>query len=168
MDSEATNKKPSFFSRVLTLLLTFVMPGMLMLCIAGGIRNAGGYVWAYNTQLFFHDTRGFSKSEISRWMSWIPLVGGSLGAIVGGAISDVLVKGRSPYMRIWVLIFSQVCECIGVTNACMYSYHTLTHTHTHTHSSLLLPLQQELSTFLIRGASSVSSLQMSLVKCGWA
>ncbi len=44
-------------------------------------------------------------------MSWIPLVAGSMGAVVGGLISDILVKGRSPYMRIWVLIISQVRVC---------------------------------------------------------
>ncbi len=35
-------------------------------------------------------------------------MGGSIGAVVGGIISDFLVKGRGPYMRIWVLIVSQV------------------------------------------------------------
>ena len=82
------------------------MPSMLAICIAGGVRNAGGYVWAYNTELFFEDS--YSKVQISRYMSWIPLVGGSLGAVVGGVISDILVKGRGPYMRIWVIIVSQV------------------------------------------------------------
>lgn len=83
------------------------MPGMFLLCIAGGIRNAGGYVWAYNTELFFEGL-GYTPIQISTFMSWIPLVAGSIGAVVGGLISDILVKGRSPYMRIWVLIISQV------------------------------------------------------------
>ena len=80
---------------------------MFILCIAGGVRNAGGYVWAYNTELFFKK-KGFSGDTISQFMSWIPLVGGSIGAVVGGVISDFLVKDRGPYMRVWVLIFSQV------------------------------------------------------------
>ena len=84
------------------------MPGMFILCIAGGIRNAGGYVWGYNTEIFFEQF--YTKDQINHFMSWIPLVGGSLGAMVGGIISDILVKGRSPYMRIWVLIISQVRE----------------------------------------------------------
>ena len=41
-------------------------------------------------------------------MSVIPLVAGSIGAVVGGIISDVLVKGRGPAARIWVLIGSQL------------------------------------------------------------
>ena len=65
-------------------------------------------MWAYNTELFFEKS-GYSRDHIKSFMSWIPLVAGSIGAIVGGIISDVLVKGRGPYMRIWVLIVSQVC-----------------------------------------------------------
>ena len=87
-----------------------------MLCIAGGIRNAGGYVWAYNTQPFFQD-KGYSPDTIASFMSVIPLVAGSLGAVVGGLISDVLVKGRGPYARIWVLIVSQVRA--GLMSVCV-------------------------------------------------
>lgn len=99
--------KPSFASRLVLLIKTFLYPGMFMLCIAGGIRNAGGYVWAYNTELFFQ-AQDLSNAQINHFMSWIPLVGGSLGAIFGGLISDLLVKNRSTYVRIWVLIVSQV------------------------------------------------------------
>ena len=105
--SKTDGVKLPFSKRVISLALTFILPGMLVLCLAGGIRNAGGYVWAYNTELFFKD-RGFNGDQINHFMSWIPLVAGSIGAVVGGIISDVLVKGRGPYMRIWVLIVSQV------------------------------------------------------------
>ena len=107
VDQAGEKKKLPFSKRVLLLLETFIMPGMFVLCIAGGVRNAGGYVWAYNTELFFEDV-GYSKTHIQSFMSWIPLVAGSIGAVVGGIISDILVKGRGPYMRIWVLIASQV------------------------------------------------------------
>lgn len=106
-DSESTEIKLSFWSRLLLLIRTFIMPGMFFLCLASGVRNAGGYVWAYNTELFF-EANDLSRNQISKFMSWIPLVGGSIGAVVGGIISDMLVKGRSPYMRVWVLIVSQV------------------------------------------------------------
>ena len=100
-------KLDSFWKKGLLLLVTFIMPGMLMLCFAGGIRNAGGYVWAYNTQPFFRD-EGYHDNVIASFMSVIPLVAGSIGAVVGGLVSDWLVKGRGPYVRIWVLIVSQV------------------------------------------------------------
>jgi hypothetical protein len=91
---------------VLLLLKTLFLPGMLTLIIAGAIRNAGGYVWAYNTQPFF--STFVSDDIISIYMTAIPLVGGCIGSIVGGIISDTLVKNRGTYARIWVLIFSQV------------------------------------------------------------
>ena len=92
--------------KLLEVLKTFFLPGMFLLCIAGGIRNAGGYVWAYNTQPWF--SMRYTDDVIASYMSVIPLVGGSIGAVVGGIISDFLVKGRGPYARIWVLIVSQV------------------------------------------------------------
>ena len=106
-EKKEEDTKPSFISRLVQLIKTFLYPGMFMLCIAGGIRNAGGYVWAYNTELFFQ-AQGLTNAQINHFMSWIPLVGGSLGAIFGGFISDLLVKNRSTYVRIWVLIVSQV------------------------------------------------------------
>ena len=93
--------------KIVTLLWTFFSPGMFLLCIAGGIRNAGGYVWGYNTELFFKQI-GYSDDTINSFQSWIPLVSGSLGAVLGGLISDLLVRNRGPYVRIWVLIVSQV------------------------------------------------------------
>lgn len=106
-DKKDDEHQTSFGSRLLLLIKTFLYPGMFLLCIAGGVRNAGGYVWAYNTELFFQ-AQDFTNAQISHFMSWIPLVGGSLGAVFGGFISDLLVKNRSTYVRIWVLIVSQV------------------------------------------------------------
>ena len=105
-DAVLKEQKLSFVQRTLLLAMTFVLPGMFVLCLAGGIRNAGGYVWAYNTEIFFEEF--YSKDTINRFMSWIPLVGGSIGAVVGGVISDLLVKGRGTLARIWVLVVSQV------------------------------------------------------------
>ena len=92
--------------RVILILRTYLMPGIATLCIAGSIRNAAGYVWAYNTEPFYQKI--FDDDIIAIYMSVIPLVGGSIGAVVGGVISDLLVKNRGPYARIWVLIISQV------------------------------------------------------------
>ena len=86
---------------------TFMRPSLLILFLAGTIRNAGGYVWAYNTQPSFN--KYYPKTNVGEYMSWIPLVGGSLGVVLGGFISDRLIKNRGFYMRVWVLIFSQVC-----------------------------------------------------------
>ena len=59
MEVEKTSKKGKLTTRdkIITLLRTFLSPGMFLLCIAGGIRNAGGYVWGYNTEVFFQANR---------------------------------------------------------------------------------------------------------------
>lgn len=93
--------------KLLLLGRTFIRPSLLILFLAGSIRNAGGYVWAYNTQPYFN--KYYPQTNVGEYMSWIPLVGGSLGVVLGGFISDRLIKNRGFYMRVWVLIFSQVC-----------------------------------------------------------
>ena len=96
------------------LFKTFFSFSMPILLIAGGVRNAGGYVWAYNTEIFFHNYRKFSRDDITYFMSWIPLVCGSIGAFVGGVVSDLVLKfsHKGPYVRIWVLFISQVCSYV--------------------------------------------------------
>lgn len=43
---------------------------LVLLCVAGAVRNAGGYVWAYNTNLFFenvhHQSAGESMARLPR------------------------------------------------------------------------------------------------------
>lgn len=65
-------------------------------------------MWAVNTQLFFQNQHQTSQ-QIGSYMSWIPLVGGSLGAFFGGFISDRFVKSRGIVARMVVLVISQVC-----------------------------------------------------------
>ena len=81
-------------------MIKLIRPSLLLLCIASSIRNAGmqmlfisvirfvlftwitfnlaGYVWAYNTQVYFEGL-GQTSIQIGTWMSWIPVVGGSIG-----------------------------------------------------------------------------------------
>ena len=62
---KTTEKKLSVKKRIVLLFKTFFMPGMLMLCLAGGIRNAGGYVWGYHTELFFEQL-GYTSTQIQQ------------------------------------------------------------------------------------------------------
>ena len=96
------------------LLKTFLQPSLLILFLAGSVRNAGGYVWAYNTQPYFN--KYYPDTNVGKFMSWIPLVGGSLGVVLGGAISDRLIKDRGNYARVWVLVFSQVGNSLNMLN----------------------------------------------------
>ncbi|PIK45432.1 hypothetical protein BSL78_17707 [Apostichopus japonicus] len=92
--------------KLLAVCKCFLQPSLLMLCLAGSIRNGAGYVWGYNTQNFFNEYH--PDVSTGRWLSWIPLVGGSIGVIFGGFISDRIVKRSGPVARIWVLISSLV------------------------------------------------------------
>ena len=64
----------------------FGTPSIILLFVASLIRNAGGYVWAYNATQFFENVKGQSSVEIAEFMQWIPLIGGSLGAVLGGFV----------------------------------------------------------------------------------
>lgn len=98
-------------------------PSLLLLCLAGGIRNAGGYVWGSYTRVFFKDFRHVPNDVFAAYMGWIPLVGGSLGALAGGFISDKLVNrvgsdGRKlgPRARLLVIMLSNLAAspfCLG-------------------------------------------------------
>ena len=70
-----------------------------------------GYVWAYNTQIYYQDI-GISDDTIASYMSWIPLVFGCIGASLGGFISDRIVTRLGPYARLGVLITSQVSSTL--------------------------------------------------------
>ncbi|XP_068695017.1 MFS-type efflux pump MSMEG_3705-like [Montipora foliosa] len=100
------NKGEWLKEKFLLLCKTFTQPSLIILFIAGSVRNAGGYVWAYNTQPYFN--KYYPNTNVGEYMSWIPLVGGSLGVVLGGFISDRLIKNRGFYARVWVLVFSQV------------------------------------------------------------
>ncbi|XP_038637557.1 putative glycerol-3-phosphate transporter 5 isoform X1 [Scyliorhinus canicula] len=107
--------RQSIGQKVLHGLRPFTRPSLLLLCAAGSVRNAGGYVWAYNAQLYFNLYH--SDADVGRWLSWIPLVGGCIGALSGGFVSDQLVKRSGMYARAWVLVFSQVLAAPFVAGA---------------------------------------------------
>lgn len=66
-----------------------------------------GYVFAYNTQLYFTQI-GQTPEQIGKYLSWIPLVGGSFSVLLGGFISDRLVRRLGLYSRILVIGVSLV------------------------------------------------------------
>ncbi|XP_014672430.1 PREDICTED: uncharacterized protein LOC106812934 [Priapulus caudatus] len=102
-----TSDSDGWGTRLWVVVTAFVRPSTLLLCLAGSVRNAAGYVWAYNTQPYFESV-GQTPLEIAKYMSWLPLVAGSIGVVFGGCISDQVVKRRGLYTRVWVLVISQL------------------------------------------------------------
>ncbi len=68
----------------------------------------GGLVWAVNAQLFFQDTRHQTATQIGQYMSWVPAVGGSLGALLGGFVADRVVRKRGLNARMLVMVISNL------------------------------------------------------------
>ena len=85
----------------------FAKPSLLLLCLAGSIRNAAGYVWGYNNNTYYK-LLGQTPDEISSYLGVIPLVAGIVGSFVGGFVSDLVAKQAKPWLRVWVLVISQV------------------------------------------------------------
>eukprot|EP00752_Nemacystus_decipiens_P014368 g12780.t1 len=130
-------------------------PSLLLICLAGGIRDAGGFVFSYYLASYFsplmdgnavltndgpcsfsydasfngtqvcdesypwcidgscntlssspwHDI-GMPASHLELFVSWVPLVGGSLGAMMGGILSDRIAKEYGTAGRLWVVVVS--------------------------------------------------------------
>lgn len=104
LQSLKTSKRKSLLSRV---LVTYLQPPLLLLCVAGGLRQGGGLVWSYNVKAYFaHYYCG--SVNVGSYLSWVPLLGGIVGALFGGWVSDKLAKTRGIAARLWVLIVSQL------------------------------------------------------------
>lgn len=89
-------------------LKEFVKPSLIVLCIAGSIRNAAGFVWANNNNQYYVKMNQ-TPDQISAYLGVIPIVFGIIGSFLGGFVSDTVAKKAGPSMRIWVLVISQIC-----------------------------------------------------------
>lgn len=94
-------------SLVKKVLKAYLQPALLIMCVAGGVRLGAGIVWAYNVKSYFSQL--YCKSvNVGEYLSWVPLVGGTLGALIGGLVSDRLARYSGYKGRMWVLVLSQV------------------------------------------------------------
>ena len=80
----------------------------MVLCLAGSIRNAAGYVWGYNNNTYYTNIHHQTPDQISSYLGVIPLVSGIIGSFFGGFVSDRVAKKAKPWQRIWILVLSQV------------------------------------------------------------
>ena len=92
-----------------TILQSYLQLPLILLCIGGGLRRGGLLVWVYNAKAYFQKYY-CDTLWVGVFLSWVPLVGGSVGAVLGGVVSDRLAKRWGRMTRPYVLIFSQVSE----------------------------------------------------------
>ena len=69
--------------------------------------SAAFYVWLYNCDVYY-ESLGQRAEEIGTYMSWSPVLGGSLGLVLGGYISDSITEKYGTNARLLVVIISQV------------------------------------------------------------
>ena len=94
-------------SLIKKVLQAYMNPALLIMCVAGGFRLGAGLVWAYNVKAYFSQM-SCERVNVGLYLSWVPLVGGTLGALLGGLLSDSLARFSGYKGRMWVLILSQV------------------------------------------------------------
>jgi len=111
--------KPFFHPCVLTLLLgacirqtgnldwkLAVRKCLWTASIACVFSLLAGYSWGNNSQLY-HDTY-FPDFNVGLYLFFTSIIGGSIGILVGGIVSDRVVKKVGLQARAWVLCLSQV------------------------------------------------------------
>lgn len=64
-----------------------------------------GFSWAYNSQLYFDYY--YPGVDVGLWLFLVSIVGGSAGILIGGVVSDRVIKRTGLHARAWVLAASQ-------------------------------------------------------------
>lgn len=92
-----------------TYLKPFLQPTVLILLLGACIRHTAGFSWGYNSQLY-HDTY-YPDFDVGLYLFGTSVIGGSIGILVGGIVSDKIVKRIGLEGRAWVLAGSQALAC---------------------------------------------------------
>ena len=64
-------------------------------------RPSAGFSWAYNSRLFYQTY--YEDFDIGLWLTWVPIIGGASGVIVGGVASDWIRQKLGVRARLWLL-----------------------------------------------------------------
>jgi len=84
----------------------FHQPIILLLLLGGCVRHTAGLAMVFNTQPFFDEY--YPGYDIGMWLFGDAIVGGSAGIVVGGLVSDQIVKKIGLHARAWVLAGTQL------------------------------------------------------------
>jgi len=84
-----------------TILRALLKPVIILLFITASIRHTAGYAWSHNNVNYFnHYHQG---KEIGYWFTVCSILGGSVGVVTGGYISDSIVTKLGLSSRLWLL-----------------------------------------------------------------
>lgn len=121
-----SDSKLSFWTRLWLKVKHFFQPAILILLLGACIRQTGNHLsseahfnlcfktfrfsaglsWSYNTQPFYNTY--YPTTNIGLWLFGDSIIGGSAGIVIGGIVSDQVVKKVGLPARAWVLSGSQV------------------------------------------------------------
>jgi len=104
--TDNNNNSNQWFAKVLVSLKAMVTkPSVMLLVLSACVRHSASYCWAYNAKLYFDEY--FPGSNLPLWMSLGSILGGSMGIISGGLVSDFIARHHGVQTRLWVLVVSQ-------------------------------------------------------------
>jgi len=101
-----SDSKLSFWTRLWLKVKHFFQPAILILLLGACIRQTAGLSWSYNTQPFYNTY--YPTTNIGLWLFGDSIIGGSAGIVIGGIVSDQVVKKVGLPARAWVLSGSQL------------------------------------------------------------
>ena len=111
-ERKATNVQTQGNKKQKTSLCKVLMqPSVIMLMIAASIRHCGGMTFAYNADLYYNSY--FPNVDLGWWLFAVTIGIGSIGVVVGGIVSDKLVKKMGVRSRVLVLALSQLISTPG-------------------------------------------------------
>nr|XP_026693449.1 protein spinster homolog 1-like isoform X2 [Ciona intestinalis]XP_026693450.1 protein spinster homolog 1-like isoform X2 [Ciona intestinalis]XP_026693451.1 protein spinster homolog 1-like isoform X2 [Ciona intestinalis] len=88
-----------------TIKIFATSPVILMLLVGACFRHSASFCWSYNSQLYFDQY--YPGTEVGLAMSLTSIIGGTVGIVTGGILSDVLASRYGVRARLWVLVASQ-------------------------------------------------------------
>merc|ERR1711915_410530 len=74
---------------------------MICLLLSAAVRMASGLSWANNNRNYFDQYH--EGEEIGIWFMLCSIIGGGCGVLMGGTLSDLLVKKMGLKSRLWLL-----------------------------------------------------------------
>jgi len=78
-----------------------LQPVMIALLLSAAVRMASGLSWANNNKNYFDQYH--EGEEIGIWFMLCSIIGGGCGVLMGGTLSDLLVKKMGIRSRLWLL-----------------------------------------------------------------
>jgi len=110
-ERKSTNVNTTGKKEKTSLCKVLMSPAVLMIFLSASIRHTGGMTFAYNADLYY--SLYFPSVDLGWWLFVVTIGIGSIGVVVGGIVSDKIVKKMGVRSRVLVLALSQLISTPG-------------------------------------------------------